>query len=101
VAADSLRDFFPHTIAPIIVHADSISLFKEAIDIRPTRREGLKAEDEILRLLSDAPMSSVQLAQRLAISAATTKRILKRLADDREIHAIKQGRNVFYSTGPS
>jgi tetratricopeptide (TPR) repeat protein len=96
-----LRDFFPHTIAPIIVHADSISLFKEAIDIRPTRREGLKAEDEILRLLSDSPMSSVQLAQRLAISAATTKRILKRLADEREIHAIKQGRNVFYSAGPA
>ncbi len=91
-----LRDFFPHTIAPIIVHADQIQLFQEAIVIRPPRSEGLDTEQEILRLLHDAPMSSVQLSQRLKISTATTKRILKRLADVREITAVKDGRNVFY-----
>lgn len=91
-----LRDFFPHTIAPIIVHADQIQLFREAIAIRPPRSEGLDTEQEILRLLHDAPMSSVQLSQRLKISTATTKRILKRLAEEREILAVKDGRHVFY-----
>lgn len=91
-----LRDFFPYTIAPIIVHAEQIQLFQEAIVIRPPRSEGLDTEQEILRLLHDAPMSSIQLSQRLKISTATTKRILKRLAGDREIASVKDGRNVFY-----
>lgn len=91
-----LRDFFPYTIAPVIVHADNISLFKDALFIQPSRQIGLKPEDEILRLLADAPMSSGQLSERLKISVATTKRILKRLTDERGIHAVKEGRNVFY-----
>jgi len=45
-------------------------------------------------------MSSTDLARRLNISSATTKRILKRLADEQAIQAVKQGRNVFY-TKPS
>ena len=92
-----LRDFFPYTIAPIIVHHEGVSLFKEAISIQPSRREGLNTEDEILRLLRDAPMSSTQLSKRLKISAATTKRILKRLTDEEEIRLVRQGRNVFYT----
>lgn len=96
-----LRDFFPYTVAPIIMHADNVALFKEAIRIQPTRREGMKPEDEILRLLGDTPMSSGQLSERLSISAATTKRILKRLAEEREIHAVKEGRNVVYTVGPA
>lgn len=91
-----LRDFFPYTIAPIIVHADSISLFKEAITIVPTRREGLNTDEEIVRLLRHSPMSSLELAKRLKISAATAKRVLKRLSDEHTVLATKQGRNVFY-----
>ncbi|TWW07945.1 hypothetical protein E3A20_29250 [Planctomyces bekefii] len=91
-----LRDFFPYTIAPIIVHADKVSLFREAIDIVPTRTEGLGTEEEALRLLSHGPMSSIDLAHRLKISAATAKRVLKRLADDKAVCVTKQGRNVFY-----
>lgn len=41
-------------------------------------------------------MSSDQLAKRLKISSATTKRILKRLVEEQTIRTIKQGRNVFY-----
>ncbi len=92
-----LRDFFPYTIAPIIVHSDNISLFKDALTIHPPRPPGVGTEEEIVRLLADSPMSSTELAQRLKISSATTKRILKRLTDEQTIHPIKQGRNVFYS----
>jgi hypothetical protein len=92
-----LRDFFPYTIAPIIVHSDNISLFKDALTIHPPRPTGIGTEEEIVRLLADSPMSSIELARRLKISSATTKRILKRLTDDQTIHPIKQGRNVFYS----
>jgi tetratricopeptide (TPR) repeat protein len=91
-----LRDFFPQTMAPIIVHAEQIALFKEAISVQPRRREGLDTDQEILRLLRDAPMSSSQLSKRLHISAATTKRILKRLADEAVIEPVKSGRNVSY-----
>lgn len=93
-----LRDFFPQTIAPIIVHHDEVSLFKEAITIQPSRREGLDTNAEIIRLLCESPMSSSQLSKRLKISAATTKRILKRLTEESTIQSIKNGRNVFYET---
>ena len=91
-----LRDFFPQTMAPIIVHAEQISLFKEAISVQPRRREGLDTEQEVLRLLKDSPMSSDQLSKRLHISAATIKRILKRLSDEKVIEPMKSGRNVSY-----
>lgn len=91
-----LRDFFPQTIAPIIVHHDEVSLFKEAIAIQPSRREGLDTNDEIVRLLSESPMSSSQLSRRLKISSATTKRILKRLSEESAIQSTKHGRNVYY-----
>jgi predicted transcriptional regulator len=92
-----LRDFFPYTIAPLIVHGDKVALFADAIGIQAARREGIKTEEEVLRLLKDSPMSSTQLSRRLNISTATAKRILKRLSDDAEIQAVKQGRNVFYT----
>ena len=93
-----LRDFFPQTIAPIIVHHEDVSLFKEAIAIQPSRREGLDTHSEILRLLAEARMSSNQLSKRLKISAATTKRILKRLTEECVVQTIKEGRNVYYET---
>jgi len=93
-----LRDLFPWTIAPIILHSDNVvSLFHEAITVSSHREAGTKPEAEILRLIADAPMSSMQLSNRLSISSATTKRILKKLSDESEVTAIKAGRNVFYS----
>lgn len=91
-----LRDFFPYTMAPIILHQDDVTLFSEAISVQPARCEGLATDAEILRLLAEARMSSDQLAKRLKISSATTKRILKRLVEEQTIRTIKQGRNVFY-----
>jgi len=101
-----LRDFFPQTIAPIIVHAENISLFREAITIVPPRPVGVGPEEEIMRLLGGSAMSSIELARRLKISSATAKRILKRLTDEQAVQAVKQGRNVYYTTandhaGPS
>ncbi len=92
-----LRDFFPVTIAPLIVHAETISLFKDAITIQAVRTAGLGTDEETIRLLAGGAMSSVELAKRLAVSPATTKRILKRLTDEHRIQAVKQGRNVFYT----
>ena len=73
-------------------------LFKEAIQIQPTKREGLNTDEEITRLLGADPMTSSQLSRRLGISASTTKRILKRLVDAGEISPQKSGRNVYYSS---
>lgn len=92
-----LRDFFPFTIAPLIMHSENISLFKDAIYIQPIRKEGLETDEEIVRLLQDSPMSSADLAKRLNISAATTKRILKKMAEDNLVTANKHGRNIFYT----
>ena len=95
-----LRDFFPQSMAPLVLHSDNaISLFGAALKIQGTRAPGANTEDEVLRLLHDAPMSSNQLSTRLQISSATTKRILKKLADKDEIRPIKDGRNIVYSAG--
>ncbi len=96
-----LRDFFPYTIAPLIMHAENISLFKEAIKIQPIRKEGLETDEEIVRLLKDTPMSSADLAIRLNISPATTKRILKKMTEDHLVTANKLGRNILYTTQSS
>lgn len=96
-----LRDFFPYTIAPLILHSDNVSLFKEAIQIQPSKREGLNTDEEITRLLVTGPMTSSQLSKRLGISPSTTKRILKRLVDTKLIEPKKDGRNVFYSSHQS
>ena len=96
-----LRDFFPYTIAPIIMHTDTIALFSEAITIHPRGIQGATADKEIVRLLDDLPMSSFELARRLQISPATTKRLLKKLTDEHAVAAFKDGRNVYYKSNKS
>ncbi len=93
-----LRDFFPYTLAPLILHTDNVRLYSEAIRIHALPGKDHAPEDEILRLLRDGPLSSVQLSNRMNISAATTKRILKRLTENRNITVMKVGRNIFYQT---
>ncbi|MBM4250465.1 MAG: tetratricopeptide repeat protein [Deltaproteobacteria bacterium] len=95
-----LRDLFPYTVAPLMIHGDQISLFAEAISLRPGRRQGVVPASEIVRLLDDAPMSSNELAKRLELSPATTKRILKKLVSAHSIAAIKHGRSVYYKSSP-
>jgi tetratricopeptide (TPR) repeat protein len=98
-----IRDFFPYTIAPLIIHADKIFLNRDAISLVTPRLASLDSEGEVLRLLADCPMSSHQIAEHLAVSPATAKRILKKLTDTQHLFMTKEGRHVFYSKsdGPS
>lgn len=95
-----LRDFFPYTIAPLILQTEQVGLFKDAIQVRPAKREGLNTDEEIARLLVTGSMTSSQLSRRLGISPSTTKRVLKRLVESNQIVPNKEGRNVFYAPGP-
>ncbi len=91
-----LRDFFPQTMAPLILHGDTIALFKEAIALSRPRQAGLNVTEEISQLLRQQPMSSQQLSKYLKISPATAKRALRKLTEDQAICSQKQGRNVYY-----
>ena len=92
-----MRDCFPHTLAPLILHSDNhIRLFHEAVHLQPLSNKNLRPEDEILRLLVEGPMSSVQLSNRINVSQATTKRILKKLAESERVMVARVGRKVFY-----
>ena len=91
-----IRDLFPYTVAPLVIHSDQISLFSSAISLRPGKKPGSAPDHEIVRLLDDTPMSSSELAKRLELSPATTKRILKRLVSSQSIAPFKDGRSVFY-----
>jgi hypothetical protein len=92
------RDFFPFTMAPFILHQDDVGVFSEAIKLRIPLSGRSERESEIQRLLLDQPMTSMQLAQRLQISPATTKRTLKKMSDEDQLKTIRDGRNIFYSS---
>jgi hypothetical protein len=91
-----LRDFFPQTMAPLILHDENIALFKEAIEFKRPRQAGTKGSPDIRQILMEGPMSSHDLAKNLALSPATTKRILKKMAQQDSVVIIKNGRNVLY-----
>jgi hypothetical protein len=97
-----IRDFFPYTMAPLIIHADKIFLNRDAITLVTPRLASLDSEGEVLRLVADCPMSSNQIAEHLAVSPATAKRILKKLTETQHLFMTKKGRHVFYtkSVGP-
>ncbi len=92
-----LRDCIPYTVAPIIIHADDIAIFAEAIEIKSARSEEAP-KDAIIRLLTEGPMSSVQLSNKLAISPATTKRMLKRLQETDQVTVMRFGRKIYYQS---
>ncbi len=52
-------------------------------------RDEANPKEEILRLLREGPMSTVHLSNRLHVSSATTKRLLKRLTDEEQITVMK------------
>lgn len=93
-----LRDFFPQTMAPLILHDETIALFKDAIEFKRSRQGGTKELPDIQRVLLESPMSSLELARNLELSPATVKRILKKLAEQDAVIVIKSGRNVMYQT---
>ncbi|MBP6218697.1 MAG: hypothetical protein KA436_08935 [Oligoflexales bacterium] len=91
-----MRDFFPYTLAPLILHNEQIKIFSEAIRIELPKSQGIDRKKEIHRLLKAQPMSSTQLSQRLGLSPATMKREIKILLDGQKIEGIKEGRNILY-----
>lgn len=93
-----LRDFFPQTMAPMILHDETIALFKDAIEFRRSRQGGVREIPDVQRVLLEAPMSSLELARNLELSPATVKRLLKKLTEQDAVVVIKSGRNVMYQT---
>jgi tetratricopeptide (TPR) repeat protein len=93
-----LRDFFPQTMAPLILHDENIALFKDAIEFKRSRQGATREAPDIQRVLLESPMSSQELARTLDLSPATTKRLLKKLAEQDAVVVIKNGRNVVYQT---
>lgn len=95
-----LRDFFPHTMAPLILHDDNIALFKDAVDFKRPRQGGAKGPPDIRQILTERPMSSQELARNLDISPATIKRMLKKMAEQHSVIMMKHGRHVLYKANP-
>ena len=92
-----LRDFFPYTMAPLILHLDNrVGIFHEAISVSDCKTGSLQHEELLLNLLQSAPQSSLQLSKQAKVSQATTKRIIRKLIDQRAISMFKEGRNVIY-----
>lgn len=97
-----LRDLFPYTMAPIILHNDAgVQFFAGAIAIDWAQGEQISLEVQTRRMLSEGPLSSQQIATRMNISIATAKRAIKKLADNHEVLPEKSGRNVVYRTIPA
>lgn len=93
-----LRDQFPFTMAPLFIHNDEIELFAEVINMQPFVSGSTEPHDEVIRILREGPMSTNHLANRLDISLATAKRILRRLNEEERITVMKVGRRVFYQS---
>ncbi len=94
-----LRECFPQTIAPLILHSDNqIRLFQESIELHSVVCTPLSTEEKILELLAEGPMSSCQLSNQIHVSQATTKRLLKKLAETQQVKIAKVGRKVLYET---
>jgi tetratricopeptide (TPR) repeat protein len=91
-----LRDLFPYTIAPIIIHHDTLRFFGEAIRVVRDHDDSISVEVRVRHVLSEGPQSSQQLADKLDVSLATAKRVLKKMVDNRQVLCEKSGRNVMY-----
>jgi tetratricopeptide (TPR) repeat protein len=99
-----LRSMFPFTIAPLILQDLNVRLNAEAVQILARNTSRTKAtvsnEHQVLALLREKPHTSSQLSERLTVSTATTKRILKKLVKDDIVTVQKVGRHVLYTIDP-
>ena len=92
-----VRDLFPYTIAPLILHSDNqIRLYKEAIRFRADAPKKVSIEEVIAGHLEREALSSAQLALRVEKSPATVKRLLKKMGQEGKIVPAKSGRLVVY-----
>jgi tetratricopeptide (TPR) repeat protein len=94
-----LRDLFPYTMAPILIHHDRLRFFGEAIRVLREDSVDLPAEIQVRRALSEGPLSSQQISEKIAVSLATTKRLLRKMSDQKIVESEKHGRNVLYHVG--
>ena len=92
-----VRDLFPYTIAPIVVHSDTLKFFGEAIRIVRDHDDALPVEARVRHILGGGSLSSQQIAEKIDVSLATAKRLLKKMSDDELISVEKLGRNVVYT----
>lgn len=91
-----VRDHFPYTIAPILIHHDNLRFFGEAIRVVREHDDAMPVEDKVRNILREGSLSSQQIADKIEVSLATAKRILKKMSDDQLIVPEKHGRNVLY-----
>jgi tetratricopeptide (TPR) repeat protein len=92
-----LRDHFPYTIAPIFIHNESLRFFGEAITVVRSHSDAMPIEQQVSTILRSGALSSQQIAEKIDVSLATAKRVLKKMSDDHVIRVEKHGRNVVYN----
>ena len=93
-----VRDLFPYTMAPIVIHNESLRFFCEAIRILQDDENTNETSTDvrIQKMLSIGPLSSLQVAEKMEVSLATAKRLLKKMTDGNQIQVKKLGRSVVY-----
>jgi tetratricopeptide (TPR) repeat protein len=91
-----VRDLCPYTIAPILIHNDRLRFFSEAITVVRDELESQPMDNRIRTLLKKESLSSQQVAEKINVSLATAKRILKKMTTDNQILVQKDGRSVVY-----
>jgi tetratricopeptide (TPR) repeat protein len=91
-----VRDLFPYTMAPIVIHNDTLRFFGEAIKVLRDCEDSKSTEAQVKQMLSSGPMSSHQVAKKMDFSLSTAKRMLKKMTDDGQIKIEKMGRSVVY-----
>lgn len=95
-AIQRIRGMVPYTVAPMVLNDFEVRLFNDAIDIG--RDENQTIDDRfILQLLTNNPMSALQLSEKLSISLAATKRQIQKLKNENQLLVAKSGRQIFYS----
>lgn len=96
-AIQRLRNLCPFTMAPIIIHTQEVRLFSEAIQMRSPSPTSSGSHEDLLKLIERSPLSSAEIGEKLGISLASAKRLLKKLKDEEHnIDIIKSGRKVLY-----
>jgi hypothetical protein len=91
-----VRDLCPYTIAPILIHNERLRFFSEAITVVRDELESLPMDNRIRTLLKKESLSSQQVAEKINVSLATAKRLLKKMTTDNQILVQKDGRSVVY-----
>jgi tetratricopeptide (TPR) repeat protein len=91
-----LRRKLPFTITPIVTHTEQLAFNQDGI-LYTSRPNSLHStEEKVTQLLTAAPLSSLEISNRLNISTATTKRLLKKLTSQTEIDVFRCGKNIYY-----